>query len=80
LFFYLIYIVPILFNSKSVRKSLEARTVTDVERIAQLEKQIKDSQLIAEASESRFDETTKKVEVMESDLERAYDRADSGEA
>ncbi len=63
-----------------MRKSLEARTVTDVERIAQLEKQIKDSQLIAEASESRFDETTKKVEVMESDLERAYDRADSGEA
>ena len=63
-----------------MRKSLEARTVTDIERIAQLEKQIKDSQLIAEASESRFDETTKKVEVMESDLERAYDRADSGEA
>jgi hypothetical protein len=79
---YLIFKISVqtFSNSKSVRKSLEARTVTDVERIAQLEKQIKDSQLIAEASESRFDETTKKVEVMESDLERAYDRADSGEA
>ncbi len=64
----------------SVRKSLEARNVTDLERIAQLEKSIKDFQLISEESERRFDETNKKVEVMESDLERAYERADSGEA
>jgi len=63
-----------------VRKSLESRTVTDNERIAQLEKSIKDFQLISEESERRFDETNKKVEVMESDLERAYERADSGEA
>ena len=64
----------------SVRKSLESRSVTDVERIAQLEKAIKESQFIAEESERRFDETNKKVEVMESDLERTYDRADSAEA
>ena len=65
---------------KSVRKSLESRNVSDVERLAQLEKAIKDSQLIAEESERRFDETSKKVDVMESDLERTYERADSGEA
>ena len=54
--------------------------MSDIERIAQLEKAIKDSQLIAEESERRFDETNKKVEVFESDLERTYERADSGEA
>ena len=64
----------------SVRKSLESRTASDNERIAQLEKGIKESQFIAEESERRFDETNKKVEVMESDLERTYDRADSAEA
>ena len=63
-----------------MRKSLESRTVTDNERIAQLEKSIKDFQLISEESERRFDETNKKVEVMESDLERTYERADSAEA
>jgi len=65
---------------KSVRKSLEARSVTDIERLAQLEKAVKDTQFIAEESERRYDETNKKVEVFESDLERTYDRADSGEA
>ena len=67
-------------TTKSVRKSLEARNVSDIERIAQLEKAIKESQFIAEESERRFDETNKKVEVFESDLERTYERADSGEA
>ena len=64
----------------SVRKSLEARNVSDIDRIAQLEKAIKESQFIAEESERRYDETNKRVEVFESDLERTYDRADSGEA
>ncbi len=54
--------------------------MTDIERIAQLEKAVKDTQFIAEESERRYDETNKKVEVFESDLERTYDRADSGEA
>ena len=67
-------------TTKSVRKSLEARNVSDIERIAQLEKAVKDTQFIAEESERRYDETNKKVEVFESDLERTYDRADSGEA
>ena len=67
-------------SKKSVRKSLEARNVTDIERLAQLEKGVKDTQFIAEESERRYDETNKKVEVFESDLERTYERADSGEA
>lgn len=67
-------------ESERVRKSLEARNVTDLERIAQLEKAITDAQLVAEDSERRFDEVNKKVEVMESDLERTYERADTGEA
>ena len=54
--------------------------MTDLERIAQLEKAITDAQLVAEDSERRFDEVNKKVEVMESDLERTYERADTGEA
>ncbi len=70
----------ISFFWKSVRKSLEARNVSDIERLAQLEKGIKESQFIAEESERRYDETNKRVEVFESDLERTYDRADSGEA
>ena len=45
-----------------------------------MEKGIKESQFIAEESERRYDETNKRVEVFESDLERTYDRADSGEA
>ena len=39
-----------------MRKSLEARNITDNERILQLEKGIGESQIIAEDAERRFDE------------------------
>ena len=64
---------------KRCRKYFGA-TFADIVRIAQLEKAIKESQFIAEESERRYDETNKRVEVFDSDLERTYDRADSGEA
>ena len=59
---------------------MAGRNESDIVRIAQLEKAIKESQFIAEESERRFDETNKKVEMFDSDLERTYDRADSAEA
>ena len=59
---------------------MAGRNESDIVRIAQLEKSIKESQFIAEESERRYDETNKRVEVFDSDLERTYDRADSNEA
>ena len=39
-----------------MRKSLEARNITDNERIIQCEKSIAESQIIAEDAERRFDD------------------------
>jgi len=38
------------------RKSLEARSLTDEDRIAQLEKQLAEAQIIAEDADRRYDE------------------------
>ena len=41
------------------RKSLEARSLTDEDRIAQLEKQLAEAQIIAEDADRRYDEVRK---------------------
>lgn len=62
------------------RKSLEARSFTDEERIATLEKQLNEAQIIAEDADRRYDEVSRRLAIMEVDLERAEDRAEAAEA
>ncbi|CAF4317867.1 unnamed protein product, partial [Didymodactylos carnosus] len=62
------------------RKGLEQRTYQDDERIAQLEQQLAEAQLIAEDSDRKYDEVARRLAIMEVDLERAEDRAEAAEA
>jgi chromosome segregation ATPase len=65
-------------NERS-RKSLESRNKADKERITQLEKQIGEFGACAEESDKRYDDVTNKITVMEVDLERTEERAESAE-
>lgn len=86
-------------NIFSGRKGLEQRTTQDDERIATLEQQLAEAQLIAEDSDRKYDEVmnifedddrksissrwiqvARRIAIMEVDLERAEDRAESAEA
>merc|ERR1712129_53995 len=61
------------------RKSLESRNKADIDRIAQLEKQIAEFGACAEESDKRYDDVSGKISVMELDLERTEERAESAE-
>ncbi|CAF4697042.1 unnamed protein product, partial [Rotaria magnacalcarata] len=50
------------------------------ERIATLEQQLAEAQLIAEDSDRKYDEVARRIAIMEVDLERAEDRAEAAEA
>lgn len=54
--------------------------MTDDERIATLEKQLNEAQIIAEDADRRYDEVSRRLAIMEVDLERAEDRAEAAEA
>jgi tropomyosin-1 len=67
-------------ESERGRKGLEQRTYQDDERIATLEQQLAEAQLIAEDSDRKYDEVARRIAIMEVDLERAEDRAEAAEA
>ena len=58
---------------------MEARSFADEERIVNLEKALAEAQIIAEDADRRFDEVSRRLAIMEVDLERAEDRAESAE-
>lgn len=66
-------------ENERARKSLASRNQADKERIAQLEKQIAEFGSCAEESDKRYDDICAKISVMELDLERTEERADSAE-
>lgn len=66
-------------ENERARKSLASRNLADKERIAQLEKQITEFGSCAEESDKRYDDVSGKISVMEVDLDRTEERADSAE-
>ena len=61
------------------RKFLEAKGFVDEERLSALEKALAEAQIIAEDADRRFDETSRRLHIMEVDLERVEDRAEAAE-
>lgn len=66
-------------ENERARKSLESRNKADKTRIEELEKQIQEFGSCAEESDKRYDDVAGKISVMEVDLERTEERADSAE-
>lgn len=67
-------------ESERMRKMLEHRAATDNERMKGLEIQLKDARNTAEEADHKYDEVSKKLAEVEDDLERAEERAQTGEA
>ncbi|VDM22539.1 unnamed protein product [Hydatigera taeniaeformis] len=61
------------------RKTLETRSISDDERMAQLEEQVKEAKYIAEDAERKYDEAARRLAVTEVDLERAEARLETSE-
>jgi len=66
-------------ENERARKSLASRNANDKERIEQLTKQIAEFGACAEESDKRYDDVSSKISVMELDLERTEERAESAE-
>lgn len=63
-----------------MRKMLEHRTITDEERMDALENQLKEARMMAEDADRKYDEVARKLAMVEADLERAEERAETGES
>jgi len=66
-------------ESENGRKKFESLGFENDEKIAILEKQLDEALLIASDADKRFDETNRRFAIMEVDLERTEDRAESAE-
>lgn len=66
-------------DANRMKKVLDNRAIEQTERIDLLEGQLKEARFLAEEADRKYDEVAKKLAVVESDLERAEDRADTGE-
>merc|ERR1711893_383134 len=55
------------------------RSMQDEQRMEALENQLKDARVLAEEADKKYDECAKKLATVESDLERAEERADTSE-
>merc|ERR1712032_588711 len=64
---------------KAEDEVFENKAGDDDKRIAQLEKELKDARDKAEAADTSYDEVAKKLAACDSDLEKAEERADTGE-
>ena len=62
-----------------MRKMLEHRNNTDAERMKGLESQLKEARNAADEADKKYDEVSKKLTDIEDDLERAEERAQTGE-
>lgn len=66
-------------ESERIKKMLEHRAMTDNERIKALEAQLKEARNGADESDHKYDEVSRKLADVEDDLERAEERANTGE-
>merc|ERR1719347_2173646 len=66
-------------DANRMKKVLENRCLADQERMESLESQLKEARFLAEEADRKYDEVSKKLADVEADLERAEDRADTGE-
>jgi len=66
-------------ESENGRRKFESLGFENDEKIAVLEKQLAEALLIAADADKRFDETNRRLAIMEVDLERTEDRAEAAE-
>merc|ERR1712029_547434 len=66
-------------DSQRMCKVLENKSLSDEARMEALENQLKDARILAEEADKKYDEIAKKLVTVESDLERAEERADTSE-
>lgn len=69
----------VLPRPPSIRKALENRTNMEDDRITLLENQLGQARLIAEESDKKYEEMARRIALLEADLERAEERASTGE-
>jgi hypothetical protein len=75
----MLYNVRYLIYSHRERRKFESRCSDNDEKMEALEKSLQEALLIAEDSGRRHDESARRLAIMEVDLERAEDRADTAE-
>ena len=61
-------------------KVLENKSLSDEARMESLENQLKDARILAEEADRKYDEIAKKLQMVEADLDRAEERAETGES
>merc|ERR1712088_19946 len=66
-------------DSQRMCKVLENKALSDEARMETLTNQLKDARNLAEEADKKYDEIAKKLQGVEADLERAEERADTGE-
>merc|ERR1711899_327884 len=66
-------------DSQRMCKVLENKSLSDETRMEALESQLKDARILAEEADKKYDDIAKKLQMVESDLDRAEERADTGE-
>jgi len=66
-------------DANRMKKVLENRNNQDAERMEQLESQLKEARFLAEEADRKYDDVAKKLSDVEAMLERAEDRAETGE-
>ena len=77
MFYYLyVFLIRVRFRE---RKVLENKALADDDKIEVLEMQLKEAQLISEEMDKKFDAVSRTLVVVEGNLERAEERAESGE-
>ncbi|CAG0923030.1 unnamed protein product [Notodromas monacha] len=65
---------------KKYEEVLENRSLSDEERMDALENQLKEARFLAEEADRKYDEVARKLAMVEADLERAEERAETGES
>ncbi|CAG0882724.1 unnamed protein product [Darwinula stevensoni] len=65
---------------KKYEEVLENRSLSDEERMDALENQLKEARFMAEEADRKYDEVARKLAMVEADLERAEERAETGES
>ena len=67
-------------DSQRMCKVLENKSLSDEARMESLENQLKDARILAEEADKNYDEIASKLQMVEGDLERAKERAETGES
>ena len=67
-------------DSSRMCKVLENKSLSDEARMESLENQLKDARVLAEEADKKYDEIAKKLQMVEADLDRAEERAETGKS